>query len=137
VVALFVNILPISLAGAWLSASGSGLQFASGLALTIAFGIAVDDTLHVLNRIRPRLLAGKPLTLSDLRAAFTEITPVLLATTVILVGGIGSALLSAIPTINLFALISMGVLVAAFVADVVLLPATLSLLLRTPMVKTR
>jgi hypothetical protein len=132
VVALFVNILPISLAGAWLSASGSGLQFASGLALTIAFGIAVDDTLHVLNRVRPRLLAGKPLTLGDLRAAFTEITPVLLATTVILVGGIGSALLSAIPTINLFALISMGVLVAAFVADVVLLPATLSLLLRTP-----
>jgi hypothetical protein len=77
-------------------------------------------------------LAGKPLTLGDLRAAFTEITPVLLATTVILVGGIGSALLSAIPTINLFALISMGVLVAAFVSDVVLLPATLSLLLRTP-----
>ena len=129
-VALFVNVLPITLAGAWLTASGHDLQFASGLALTIAFGIAVDDTIHVLNQLRPKLITGTPLGVDDLRMAFTRITPVLLATTVILVGGIGSALLSAIPTINLFAGISMMVLVAALVSDVVILPAMLSFLIR-------
>lgn len=130
VVALVVNVLPISLAGAWLTVSGSGLQFASGLALTIAFGIAVDDTIHVFNRLRPALLAGRLLTRDDLRDAFTTIAPVLLATTIILVGGLASALLSAIPTIVLFAQISMAVLAVALVADLLLLPALLSLVVK-------
>ena len=126
-IALLINVLPIMLAGAWLSASGQGLQFASGLALTIAFGIAVDDTIHVLNRLRPALRDGRQLTRDDLHAAFMTITPVLFATTLILVGGLASALLSAIPTINLFAGLSMGVLVVALVADILILPAVLSL----------
>ncbi len=132
-VAFLVNVLPITLAGAWLSATGTGLQFASGLALTIAFGIAVDDTIHVFGRLRPKLVAGLALTQDDLRAAFMTITPVLAGTTAILIGGLASALLSAIPTIVLFAQLSMAVLLFALLVDILILPALLSLVVKWQM----
>ena len=42
----------MALIGGWLALTGQGIKLANGLALTVAFGVAVDDTLHVLNRIR-------------------------------------------------------------------------------------
>ena len=49
-VAIPPNLFPIVAAGAVLYLTGSGLQFASILGLTVAFGLAVDDTIHFFNR---------------------------------------------------------------------------------------
>ena len=46
------NLLPIVTAGAVLHFTDSGLQFASILGLTVAFGLAVDDSIHFFNRHR-------------------------------------------------------------------------------------
>src|SRR5690606_10401552 len=43
------NLFPILGTQAWLWWSGAGLQMTTVLALTIAFGIAVDDTVHFLS----------------------------------------------------------------------------------------
>jgi predicted RND superfamily exporter protein len=125
VMALVVNLLPISLVGAWLSVSGNGLQFTSGLALTIAFGIAVDDTLHALNRLRPAWIGKKELTIGGIRQAFIEVAPVLSATSVILSLGLCATFFSAIPSIAYFGQLSIAVFFLALLADLVLLPALL------------
>ena len=128
--ALLPNILPDALAGAWLRLSGNGLQFASGLALVIAFGIAVDDTLHVLNRLRPRLKAGGRITFADIRRAYHDVSPAIVATTVIICAGLAATQTSALPGIAYFGALSIAVFVFAVLADLVMLPALLSVLVR-------
>ncbi|MGE3647489.1 MAG: RND family transporter [Reyranellaceae bacterium] len=128
--ALLPNILPDALVGAWLRLSGNGLQFASGLALIIAFGIAVDDTLHVLNRLRPRLRAGGRITFADIRRAYRDVSPAIVATTVIICAGLVSTQTSALPSIAYFGALSIAVFGLAVLADLVMLPALLALLVR-------
>ena len=43
------NLLPIFVVGGFLYISGLGFQFTSVVAFTIGFGIAVDNTIHILN----------------------------------------------------------------------------------------
>jgi predicted RND superfamily exporter protein len=135
--ALLPNILPDALAGAWLQLSGNGLEFSSGLALVIAFGIAVDDTLHVLNRLRPRLNAGGLITFADIRRAYREVSPAIVATTVILCAGLVSTQTSALPSIAYFGALSIAVFGLAVLADLVMLPALLSVLVRLQLKASR
>ncbi|MCC6000900.1 MAG: MMPL family transporter, partial [Pararhodobacter sp.] len=57
-VALVPNLVPILGVEAWMVMVGRELSIMTMIALTVAFGIAVDDTLHLLNRYR--LAAGLP-----------------------------------------------------------------------------
>ncbi len=46
------SLFPIFATGALLWAMGQGMQFASIVALTVAFSLAIDSTIHFLNRFR-------------------------------------------------------------------------------------
>jgi predicted RND superfamily exporter protein len=46
------SLFPIFTTGALLYYSGQGLQFASIVAITVAFSLAIDSTIHFLNRFR-------------------------------------------------------------------------------------
>jgi predicted RND superfamily exporter protein len=127
-VALLPNILPILLVGAWLAVSGRGLQFSSGIALTIAFGIAVDDTVHILNRLRLHAPKGRPFDRAALGVALAEATPVLVVTTAVLSIGLLGTLFATIPTIAWFGILSIAVFLLAILADLVVLPAWLVIL---------
>ncbi|QDZ00656.1 MMPL family transporter [Nitratireductor mangrovi] len=127
-VALMPNVLPIALVGAGLALSGRGLQFSSGVALTIAFGIAVDDTVHVLNRLRLNAPPGEPFDPAALRRAMAEVTPVLVVTTAVLSVGLTADFLSTVPTAAYFGALSILVLWLAVVADLLVLPAWLRLM---------
>ncbi len=128
VAAVLPNMLPILAVGAWLGWTGWNLQFTSALALAIAFGIAVDDTVHVLNRYRierDELGAGEPP--GSLVAAMNRVAPALIATTLILIAGLLSTLFSTMPTARFFGEICIAVFMLALVADLFLLPALLAL----------
>ncbi|MEO1199692.1 MAG: MMPL family transporter, partial [Pseudomonadota bacterium] len=122
-IAILPNLLPIMLVGAWLSLSGQGLQFTSALALTIALGIAVDDTVHILNRLRrygDRACAPRAV-----KSALLSVAPVLVLTTVILCAGITATQLSEMPMVSYFGVLTMVILCLALIADVIVLPACL------------
>ena len=57
--ALTLIIVALFAAGALLALSGEGLQFASIVALTIAFGLSLDATIHYLNRLRLETRPGE------------------------------------------------------------------------------
>ena len=124
-ISLVPNMLPVTLIGAFLTLSGRGIEFSNGLALTVAFGIAVDDTLHVLNRLN---LAGGVTDISRdrLKTALGEVAPALVTTSTVLILGMGGTLLAQNKEVTDFGKIAMSVYVLALIADLVILPAILA-----------
>ncbi len=115
------NVLPIFLAGAALFLTGSGLQFTSVVAFTIGFGIAVDSTIHVLNRYRlARQTAAPPEALDE---TILAIGPVLIVSTLVLIAGIGGTVFSELPMVRLYGQIIILLLTAALAGDLLFLPA--------------
>lgn len=125
-VALVPNILPIVCVGAWLFIGGNGLQFSSAIALTIAFGIALDDTAHVLNRLSLIAPPGRPFDRQSVRGAFTDLSPVLVTTTVVLAFGMLGSQFSSLPTIAYFGTLCVIVFALALISVLVVLPALMT-----------
>ncbi len=129
-VALIPNVLPVALVGAWLTLSGAGLEFSSGIALTIAFGLAIDDTIHVLNRLRLDGPAGRPIDRALIRAGLARVAPALVITSGVLSLGLIGTQFGQLPLIAYFGRLSMAAFVLALVADLLVLPACLLVLER-------
>ncbi len=127
-VAMVPNVRPIMLVGGWLALSGRGLQFSSGIALTIAFGIALDDTVHILNRLKLNAQPDAPFDPAAIRLSMEEITPVLVITTAVLSFGLVGTFFSSMPTTAYFGALCVAVFFLAILADLVVLPASLVLL---------
>ncbi len=125
VVSFLPNFLPIVATGALLFVTGSGMQFTSVIALTVAFGIAVDGSVHFLNRF---LLTGHGTARLSERLIETSkhVGPVLAGTTLIIVAGLSTTLTSGLPTISMFGRIAALTLAVALIGDVVVLPALMA-----------
>ena len=116
------NLFPIAAVGTALFLMDEGLQFASVMALTVAFGLSVDDTIHFLNRYhyeRGRFTSIR----KAVQQTIARIGPVLILTTIVLVCGMSVTILSDLPITRLFGKLSMATLSAALVCDVLFLPA--------------
>lgn len=121
--ALIPNLLPITATGAILYLFGSGMQITSVLSLTIAFGIAVDDTIHYLNVV----LLQRRGTLNDrLVRAARNVGAVLIGTTIVIVAGLMMTLTSGLATVSQFGILTMATLVIAMAGDLIVLPAMLA-----------
>jgi hypothetical protein len=122
------NLLSLTIVAAGVYVVGERLQIPSVLALTIAFGIAVDNTIHLLNRYRvERRRAG----VGDALAATAEkVGPVLIAATIVLTVGMGVTMLSSLPMIRLFGSLCVVVLLTALAVALIVLPALVSFMSR-------
>lgn len=125
-VSILPNTLPIAVGGSYLFFSGIGLQFTSVVAFTISFGIAVDSTIHMLNRYRLETAVQADRG-AALRRTVLTIGPVLLVSTVVLVFGLGVTMTSVMPTVQLYGRVSVIVLLTALAANMIFLPAILKL----------
>ncbi|MFQ5627075.1 MAG: RND family transporter, partial [Methyloligellaceae bacterium] len=133
IVSVLPSLLPILATGALLWVTGDGLHFASIIALTVAFGLALDSTIHFLNRYdieeRDELGKARP-TLEALARTARMIGPVLILTTIVLALGLGVTIFSDLPSLRVFGELSGATLFAALVAQLIILPATIALLRR-------
>ncbi len=119
------NLFPILGTEAWLWSSGSGLQLATVLSLTIAFGIAVDDTTHFLSHyLHARREEGKDHR-QAVRFTMDRIGGAIVATTLILCSGTAIVMFSALPQVALFGTLFVITLALALLGDVFILPALL------------
>lgn len=124
-VALVPNVLPVALVGAWLVISGQGLEFSSGIALTIAFGLAIDDTVHVLNRIRLNTADGSPMDTALIVNSVRQAAPALVMTSAVLSLGLLGTLFGSLPSVAYFGKLSIFAFLLALIADLLVLPACL------------
>lgn len=124
-VAFLPNALPILATGSLLFLLGTGMQFTSVIGLTVAFGIAVDDTIHFLNGYRQLGGDGNGVA-GRLGWVARRIGPVLMATTIVIVAGLTTTLTSGLATINLFGKLVMITLASALVGVLLFLPALMA-----------
>lgn len=128
------NLLPIVVVGGFLYLSGLGLQFTSVVAFTIGFGIAVDNTIHILNYYGLMRSHGRDVT-TALEETITTIGPVLAVGTIVLISGFAATLLSQLPNLRLFGEVAILLLGTALLANLLILPATIAILEGRPLKK--
>jgi hypothetical protein len=124
-VSVIPNLFPILGTQAYLWWSGAGLQMTTVLALTIAFGIAVDDTVHFLSHY---LQGRRQQALSHVEAikhTIERIGGAVIATTVILCAGTAIVAFSELPQVALFGSLFVITLALALLGDLFFLPALL------------
>jgi predicted RND superfamily exporter protein len=126
IVTVLPTLFPVFTAGAVLAASGEGLQFASIVALIVAFGLSLNAAVHYLNRLRLEDRPGEDPAIGVERATVL-IGPALVLTSLILAFGLGVTVLSDLPSLRLFGKLSALTLVAALTGDLLLLPASVLL----------
>lgn len=117
------GIFPIVASGALLWSIGEGLQFASVVALTVSFGLGLSATIHFLNRLRLEERPGENAALSVERATIL-VGPALILTSVVLACGLAVTAFSNLPMLRLFGWLSAFAMIAALVADLLILRPT-------------
>jgi predicted RND superfamily exporter protein len=122
-VAVLPGLFPIVIAGAVLWWFGEGLQFASIVALTVAFGLGLSATIHYLNRLRLEYRPDEDPALGVKRAT-ALVGPALILTTMVLAFGLGVTIFSDLPSLRLFGWLCAFTLIAALAGDLLILPAT-------------
>jgi predicted RND superfamily exporter protein len=122
VMSLLPGLFPVVAAGTTLAVAGEGMQFASIVALTVAFGLGFNAVVHYLNRLRLEEARGGAAELNAARAA-ELIGPALILTSIVLSCGLAVTVFSDLPSLRLFGRLSATTLIAAMIAGLFLLPA--------------
>jgi len=128
-VAALPGLFPIFASGALLAVSGEGLQFASIVALTVAFGLGLDATIHYLNRLQQEDQPGVD-PAEVIKRATVLIGPALMLTTIVLACGLAVAMFSDLPSLRLFGRLAAITLIAALIGDLMILPSVMLLIRR-------
>lgn len=123
-VSIIPNVLPILGTELYLYVSGAGLQLTTVIALTIAFGIAVDDTIHYLSTYTRARKNGLPHA-ESVDSTLERIGPALVATTLIICAGTSVVMFSALPQVSLFGTLTIITLILALLGDLLVLPSLL------------
>ncbi|MBW6506947.1 MAG: MMPL family transporter [Rhodobacteraceae bacterium] len=118
-VSVLPNVIPILCVDAWLFLSGQQITLTSAIATTVAFGIAVDNSIHLLNRFR---LAPPGPVAARVTLALAHAAPPIITTTLLLLGGFSIVLLSSMPSVATFGVLVGLALLLAMVSSVFLLP---------------
>ena len=127
VLAFLPNLFPLVASGALLYLIGFGIDYAGIIALTVAFGLAVDDTIHFIARFQhERNEAREPL--EAVTIAIRRIGPVMVITTIVLICGVGVTLFGQMPQTRTFGAIVIITLFSALAADLLFLPALILVL---------
>ena len=121
---LVPNIFPILFTAGFIGFAKIDLNMSTAIVFTIAFGIAVDDTIHFLSRYKQEISSGKS-RLFAVRRTFISTGKAIIITSIILLGGFSSLMFSSFLTTFYIGLFVSLTLVLAVITDLTLLPLLL------------
>ena len=119
---LVTNLIPIFTVLGVLSWLGISIRPPTAMTFAVALGIAVDDSLHFLLRYRKELAQGLNRE-KAIQSTIMNTGSALMITTTVLVAGFSVLVLSAFLPTYQFGLLSAGMIGAALLCDLTLLPA--------------
>ena len=124
IISLIPNMLPLVVVAGLMGYMGINLKISTAITFTIAFGIAVDDTIHFLSKLKLELSKGKSL-LRALRTTYITTGKAIILTSLVLLAGFFMLILSDFEgTFAMGALVSLSLFIA-LLADLMLLPLLL------------
>lgn len=123
---LLINMIPLVMIAGVIGWFGIGLKATTSIIFTIAFGIAVDDTIHFLSKYKLELQKGTS-SMYALKKTFFATGKALVVTSLILVAGFLTLILSDFNGTHVTGLMVSLTLVFALLADLFLLPVLIIL----------
>ncbi len=126
-ISLLPNVAPLVVVAGLMGAFGIEIKPATAVIFSIAFGIAIDDTIHMLARLRQELRAGVPYR-AALRATILGTGKAVILTSVILFGGFIVLTTSVFQSTTYMGALVSATVALAVLADLFLLPALLHVL---------
>ncbi|MCH8330786.1 MAG: MMPL family transporter [Bacteroidetes bacterium] len=130
-ISMIPNIIPILITGAFMGLAGIELKSSTSMIFTVAFGIAVDDTIHYLSKLKLLLATGMDLD-QAIKGTYTETGKAICLTTITLVFGFLILLYSDFNGTVYIGLLVSITLVTALICDLFILPACLYKFLDDP-----
>lgn len=124
IISIMPNIIPLIIAAGTMGYFGVDIKPSTAVIFTIAFGIAVDDSIHYLARLR--IEAARVANLHQAIAITTEKTGrAIVLTSIILLVGFGTLATSAFTSTMLMGALTSLTILTALLADLFFLPAIL------------
>lgn len=130
-ISLVPNVIPLLMIGGLMGFMGINMTVSISIIFTIAFGIAVDDTIHFLSKLKLELMSGKSLPYA-IKRSFISAGKAIIITSCILVAGFTTLVLSTFDATYYVGLFVSLTLVFAVVADLFLLPVLVLLFYKQP-----
>lgn len=134
-IAIVPNVVPLLILSGTMGILGISMKMSTAILFTIAFGIAVDDTIHFLSRLKTELKEGKSILYAIKRTYMTS-GKAMIITTLILCIGFGVLGISSFQAVKMIGLMVSYTLLFALICDLVLLPALIVLFYRDKKHKT-
>ena len=128
-VAAVPNLFPILLTELIIFMRGGNINVTEVVALTLAFGIAIDNAVHVINVFNSEKTKGKDVQ-TALRDAILEVAPALGASTLIICASTAVILTSSLPILSIIGTLIIAILVIALFTNLSILPANILTLSR-------
>ncbi len=128
IISLIPNVIPMLIGAAVIGFFGIELDAPTAIIFAIAFGIAVDDTIHFLSRFK--LETGKCLSIDEaIHITFHETGKAITLTSIILFLGFFLLITSAYPPTHVIGLLLSITLFSALLADLFITPVLIYLLM--------
>ncbi|MTI88262.1 MAG: RND family transporter [Balneolaceae bacterium] len=121
-ICLIPNIIPLVIIAGFMGFFGVDIKPSTAVIFTIAFGIAVDDTIHYLARFRVELQRGFSLE-EALRETTQKTGRAIIITSLILMAGFGTLITSDFTSTTLMGILVGCTILIAVIADLILLPS--------------
>ncbi|WP_075996559.1 efflux RND transporter permease subunit [Salaquimonas pukyongi] len=122
--AITPNLLPIFFVLTVLYFLGGTINLSEVVALTVAFGIAIDNAVHLMNVFESQRQEGKEVR-HALAASLEEVGPALMAGTVIICAAITVTLISSLPIVPVIGRLMIATLIVALLSNLLILPANI------------
>lgn len=123
-ISLIPNVMPLLVVGGVMGFTGIDLKVSTSIVFTIIFGIAVDDTIHFMSKLRLELAKGRSV-IYAIKRTYLSTGKAIVVTTLILCGGFLTLIMSDFQgTFYIGFLISIALFLAV-IADLTLLPVLL------------
>ena len=120
-VVLIPNLVPILIVAGVMGAAGVSMKVSTSIIFTIAFGIAVDDTIHFMSKLKLVLLKEDNL-FKAVRKTYLMAGKAVIVTSLILVGGFSTLIFSSFDGTFYVGLLIGLTLLFGVVAELTLLP---------------
>ena len=120
-VVLLPNLLPILLVAGVMGLAGVSMKVSTSIIFTIAFGIAVDDTIHFISKLKLTLLHERSL-FKAVRHTYLLAGKAVIVTSLILVGGFSTLIFSSFDGTFYVGLLIGLTLLFGVIAELTLLP---------------